>query len=438
MSDELAFGEIQFSQPELGCRPDRDPQYAVAEVGKPGDRQLPIFVDVETLRAVERSLGQDTSIELGGVLLGSQHIDDHGQPFVVVRESLEARHYEATKGSFKFTLDTWQDLLHRAARYPPPLKIIGWYHSHPGWGIFLSEMDLFICQGFFNNPLDVALVVDPCQDHRGWFYWQVDQDGPRKRQSLGFFLFDSRHRSAPLQRIAAALNEAEQAMSRSNLGSSSSRLGGRVFGQATDGEPGSLPTQVFISQPDTTWPWVAMMAMLGLQTILIALIAWSFLRPSPTQDRASEQVYENVLQNLIRTIDPAGTPAVTQQRLRDLVERQREIQELESANKLLTLAAEASQAQVQAVSKQLETSSSALQNANALNRDLEARVATLEAAASRSTNPDAPDANSAVAVGWTGSLISSLIGILGLAVGGIAGGWWISRRQQQTDAEMED
>jgi len=31
-------------------------------------------------------------------------------------------------------------------------KIVGWYHSHPGFGIFLSEYDLFIHRNFFTAP----------------------------------------------------------------------------------------------------------------------------------------------------------------------------------------------------------------------------------------------------------------------------------------------
>ena len=50
-------------------------------------------------------------------------------------------------------------------------KIVGWYHSHPGFGVFLSEHDLFIQQNFFSNPQQVAWVYDPHTDEEGCFGW---------------------------------------------------------------------------------------------------------------------------------------------------------------------------------------------------------------------------------------------------------------------------
>src|SRR5262249_22696216 len=52
------------------------------------------------------------------------------------------------------------------------LKIVGWYHSHPDFGIFLSDRDLFIQQHFFSGPGQLALVVDPVREAEGVFIWQ--------------------------------------------------------------------------------------------------------------------------------------------------------------------------------------------------------------------------------------------------------------------------
>ena len=75
--------------------------------------------------------------------------------------------------------------------------MVGWYHTHPGWGVFLSGMDLFICNNFFNRPLDVALVIDPCAGDRGWFQWSTDETGKTERTG-GFYLVTNRHRSTEL------------------------------------------------------------------------------------------------------------------------------------------------------------------------------------------------------------------------------------------------
>ena len=41
-------------------------------------------------------------------------------------------------------------------------RIVGWYHSHPGYGIFMSETDLNTHSKLLQfSPFVVALVVDP-------------------------------------------------------------------------------------------------------------------------------------------------------------------------------------------------------------------------------------------------------------------------------------
>ena len=83
--------------------------------------------------------------------------------------------------------------------------MVGWYHTHPDWSVFLSGMDMFICDHFFNRPLDVALVIDPCRQDRGFFQWTGDAD-PRVRRTSGFYLIASRFRRFELRR-AVALSE---------------------------------------------------------------------------------------------------------------------------------------------------------------------------------------------------------------------------------------
>jgi len=46
--------------------------------------------------------------------------------------------------------------------------VVGWYHSHPGFGCWLSGVDINTQQSFENlNPRAVAVVVDPIQSVKG-------------------------------------------------------------------------------------------------------------------------------------------------------------------------------------------------------------------------------------------------------------------------------
>ena len=70
-----------------------------------------------------------------------------------------------------FTQDTWEHIYKVKDAEFPSLSIVGWYHSHPGFGIFLSDYDLFIHENFFNALHQVAWVFDPHSDEEGCFGW---------------------------------------------------------------------------------------------------------------------------------------------------------------------------------------------------------------------------------------------------------------------------
>jgi proteasome lid subunit RPN8/RPN11 len=98
--------------------------------------------------------------EICGILAGTQCEDDDG-PFLKV--SAAVRGEAAKKGSthVTFTHETW-DAIHKAMEKDHPrLDIVGWYHSHPGFGVEFSEMDIFIQKNFFKADTQVAFVVDP-------------------------------------------------------------------------------------------------------------------------------------------------------------------------------------------------------------------------------------------------------------------------------------
>lgn len=51
-------------------------------------------------------------------------------------------------------------------------RIVGWYHSHPGHGLFLSQTDLETHMRFYQfSPYAVSLVADPKSSEFGiWIY----------------------------------------------------------------------------------------------------------------------------------------------------------------------------------------------------------------------------------------------------------------------------
>jgi len=262
---EIEFGELEETRPEVRLRPDVNKHFAIASIFEPDGADLPIFVDMDSLADMEDHALSDTSVELGGVMLGGQFEDENGRPFVVITDSLRAKHYESTKGSFKFTHDTWSEITRERDEFPEELQIVGWYHTHPDWGVFLSGMDMFICDNFFNKRLDVALVIDPCRQDRGLFQWTGD-DSERIRRTGGFFVTTSRFREEELALFAAQLE-----------GKFDMVQDPRFRGVSQQSAP-----VVNIAGGQPVWQSIAVLGMLAMQFCLVMVVAARLLWPPET------------------------------------------------------------------------------------------------------------------------------------------------------------
>lgn len=122
----------------------------------------------EVLDEIGRHVRVDTSVEQGGVLVG--HVDE-ATGTTVVTGSIVAVGAVSQVASLTFTHETWDHVNEVLASEYPDDQMVGWYHSHPRFGIFLSEYDQFIHNNFFPAPHHIAYVVDPVDDEHGFFGW---------------------------------------------------------------------------------------------------------------------------------------------------------------------------------------------------------------------------------------------------------------------------
>lgn len=136
-------------------------------VAKPAVPALRIEMSGEVQRRVRQHARSSMSAEICGVLIGSI------QPGVtVIGASIEGEAAREGGSHVTFTQDTWTHIYQvKDSKYPDE-RIVGWYHSHPGFGVFLSEHDVFIHRNFFSDPNQVAWVFDPHNDEEGCFAWE--------------------------------------------------------------------------------------------------------------------------------------------------------------------------------------------------------------------------------------------------------------------------
>jgi proteasome lid subunit RPN8/RPN11 len=108
--------------------------------------------------------------ELGGVLLG-QAYEHRGQRYVEVAAALPAPSEDRGPYHFTFNADVWAHVNQERDVRHPALQIVGWFHTHPGLGVFFSADDVVVHSAAFVLPWHVALVIDPIRDEAGFFGW---------------------------------------------------------------------------------------------------------------------------------------------------------------------------------------------------------------------------------------------------------------------------
>lgn len=129
-----------------------------------------IAISRRAYETIYRHAKENTAVEIGGVLVGDIYKDTQG-PYLEITEAIRGEHTVNHAGQITFTHETWCYINNVKDSRFPDKRIVGWYHSHPRFGIFLSPQDTFIHSNFFNLPWQVAFVFDPISDDEGFFVW---------------------------------------------------------------------------------------------------------------------------------------------------------------------------------------------------------------------------------------------------------------------------
>ncbi|MHB8996519.1 MAG: M67 family metallopeptidase [Armatimonadota bacterium] len=135
-----------------------------------GTCQPLVFIAQRVLDDMNNHAAEEPDHEIGGIMIGC--VVEGDQPMVMVEAAIRGQHLTYTRGSVTFTHDTWGEINRIKDEQYPDKRIVGWYHSHPGFGLFLSNYDLFIHKSFFTAPWQVAFVTDPKAKTHGIFTWQ--------------------------------------------------------------------------------------------------------------------------------------------------------------------------------------------------------------------------------------------------------------------------
>ena len=130
----------------------------------PKRRPKRIKISPSTLSELEKHAYSNLEAEVGGMLFGNIV---GGQ--TNISGFIPALTASKDQISLTFTHEVWEEILREGSKKFPNDQIVGWYHTHPSFGLFLSEYDLFIQSNFFSLKGQLAFVIDPIAGEMGWF-----------------------------------------------------------------------------------------------------------------------------------------------------------------------------------------------------------------------------------------------------------------------------
>ena len=129
-----------------------------------------VRIDAHVHREIEVYAEEDRHTECAGLLLGTVSAEA-GERVIHASAMAPAVSASASRSSVKFTLQAWRDVFRVRDLEYPELRILGWFHAHAGWGVFMSDPDVFFHRHFFPHPNMVAYVLDPTSASDGFFFW---------------------------------------------------------------------------------------------------------------------------------------------------------------------------------------------------------------------------------------------------------------------------
>lgn len=143
-----------------------------------------LYIAPEVRRGIEQHSKANVTVEICGVLVGNWGVDENG-PYAAVTDYIRCENASSKFAEVTFTHESWAQINKEMDSRFADSRIIGWYHSHPDFGIFLSERDAFIQEHFFSSPGQVAYVIDPLRGLEGVFAWRNGKPKPMPHFWIG-------------------------------------------------------------------------------------------------------------------------------------------------------------------------------------------------------------------------------------------------------------
>lgn len=129
-----------------------------------------VYIKEDALQNLITHLSSNLRVEQGGILFGNAYQDlSSGTIYVEITAAVAAPATIGTGAHLDFTPDSWTGIMDYAKVEHPEENIVGWYHSHPNIGVFMSGTDMRTQKAFFHHPWCLSIVCDPVRREIDYF-----------------------------------------------------------------------------------------------------------------------------------------------------------------------------------------------------------------------------------------------------------------------------
>lgn len=187
----VADNRAEDSTEASECTPEPDDETADVRVNQERslihddhlELPLDVRIDADAHKEIEDFAAQDRYTECAGLLLGSVTVQGD-ERVVHVHGVAPASEAKGSRTSVRLTAKALESALKIKDLEYPQMRTLGWFHTHSGSGVHMSDSDTFLHKRFFQHPNMVAHVLDATSARDGFFYWHNGVIGLRPSYGL--------------------------------------------------------------------------------------------------------------------------------------------------------------------------------------------------------------------------------------------------------------
>jgi 26S proteasome regulatory subunit N11 len=146
-----------------------------------------VYIKEGVLKRILEHCRTGGELEVFGYLVG-EIFNWKNQLYIVIEDELFIKE---SGDSQKYTIKQlegfsgkFQQMLKEIRRKKDNFLILGWWHSHPDYGCFLSKTDTTTTNYFFSEPYHVALVCDHIRNDFAFFKTTAQHESGYKEVSF--------------------------------------------------------------------------------------------------------------------------------------------------------------------------------------------------------------------------------------------------------------